>query len=99
MSKKSFKVLVPSVLLGGLVCFGAMTNSIAGVNINIGTPDLNISIGTPPPFVIKSPPPMAVIPGSYVYIAPNPFSAVIRSWRAKFVGSMSERGRISACVL
>jgi hypothetical protein len=71
MSKKRFKVLVPSVLLGGLVYFGAMTDSVAGVNINIGTPDLNLSIGTPPPVVIQSPPPMAVIPGTYVYIAPN----------------------------
>jgi hypothetical protein len=71
MSKKSFGVWVLSVILGGLTCFGAMTNSIAGVNIDIGTPSLNISIGTPPPVVIQSPPPMAVIPGTYVYIAPN----------------------------
>jgi len=71
MSQKSVKVWVLSVLLGGLVSLGAVTDSIAGVNINIGTPDLNISVGTPPPVVIQSPPPMAVIPGSYVYMAPN----------------------------
>jgi hypothetical protein len=71
LSKKSFKVLAPSVLLGGLVFFGPMTNSIAGVNVDIGTPNLNISIASPPPVIIQSPPPMAVIPGTYVYIAPN----------------------------
>ncbi len=71
MSKKSFKVWVMSTFLGGLVCLGVMTDSVAGVNINIGTPDLNISIGTPPPVVVPSPPPMAVIPGTYVYIAPE----------------------------
>jgi len=71
MSQKRFKVWVLSILLGGSVCFGAMNDSIAGVNINIGTPDLNIAIGTPPPVVIQSPPPMAVIPGSYVYMAPS----------------------------
>ncbi len=38
MSKKSFKVWVLSVFLGGFVCLGAMTDSIAGVNIDIGTP-------------------------------------------------------------
>ena len=71
MLKKNIKVWVLSVLLGGLVCFGAMTNSIAGVTVNVGTPDVNIRIGTPPPVVIESPPPMAVVPGTYVYIAPN----------------------------
>ncbi len=71
MLKRSFQVWVVSIFLGGFVCLGATPNSIAGVNINIGTPDLNISIGTPPPVVIQSPPPMAVIPGTYVYIAPN----------------------------
>jgi hypothetical protein len=53
------------------VYFVAIPNSIAGVNIDIGTPNFNISIGTPPPVVIQSPPQMAVIPGTYVYIAPN----------------------------
>jgi len=71
MSEERLKEWLLSVLLGGLVCFGAVTDSIAGVNINIGTPDLNIRIGPPPPVVIQAPPPMAVIPGTYVYIAPN----------------------------
>ena len=71
MSGKNLKVWALSVILGGLISFGAMTDSIAGVNIDIGTPNLNISIGTPPPVVIQSPPPMAVIPGTYVYVAPN----------------------------
>ena len=71
MSPKNFKVRVLSVLLGGFVCLIGTTHSIAGVDINIGAPDLNIRIGTPPPVVIQSPPPMAVIPGTYVYMAPN----------------------------
>jgi len=71
MLKKSFKVWVLSVLLGGLVCLGATTDSVAEVNISIGTPELNISIGTPPPVVVHSPPPMVVIPGTYVYIVPD----------------------------
>ena len=71
MSQKSFKVWVLSVLLGGLVGLSIVADSVAGVNINIGTPNLNISIGPPPPVVIQSPPPMAVIPGTYVYMAPN----------------------------
>jgi hypothetical protein len=71
MVKKNFGLCVLSLILGGLVYFGPMTNSIAGVNIDIGMPNLNISIGTPPSVVIQSPPPMAVIPGTYVYIASN----------------------------
>ena len=71
MSRKSFKLLVLSVFFGGFVCLWVVTDSVAGVNIDIGTPNLNISIGTPPPVVIQSPPPMAVIPGTYVYIAPD----------------------------
>jgi len=71
MSKKNIKVWLLSVLLGGLVCFGAVPNSIAGVTVNVGTPDVNIRIGPPPPVVIESPPPMVVVPGTYVYIAPD----------------------------
>jgi hypothetical protein len=71
MQKKRFKVWVLPVFLGGLVSLCALTDSVAGVNINISTPDINVSIGTPPPIVVKSPPPMAVIPGSYVYLAPD----------------------------
>lgn len=71
MSKKSFEVWVLSALLGGLLYLGATTDSVAEVNINIGTPELSISIGTPPPVVVHSPPPMVVIPGTYVYIVPD----------------------------
>lgn len=71
MPKKSSKVWVLSVLLGGLVCFSVIPDTIAGVNVNVSTPGLSVNIGTPPPVVIQSPPPMAVIPGTYVYIAPN----------------------------
>jgi hypothetical protein len=71
MLKKRFTVWIFSVLVGGLTCLGSATDSIAGVNINIGTPDLNISIGTPPPVVVHAPPPMVVIPGTYVYMAPD----------------------------
>jgi hypothetical protein len=71
MSKRNFKMWALSVLLGGLLCLGALPDSLAGVNINIGTPGVNVRIGPPPPVVIESPPPMAVIPGTYVYVAPN----------------------------
>jgi hypothetical protein len=71
MLEKSFAVWIFSVFLGGLVCFGPATDSLAGVNINIATPDLNINIGTPPPVVVHTPPPMVVIPGTYVYMAPD----------------------------
>jgi len=47
MSKKNIKVWLLSVLLGGLVCCGAVPNSIAGVTVNVGTPDVNIRIGPP----------------------------------------------------
>jgi len=71
MSQKSVRSLVVFIILGGLLGFGIITDSVAGVNISIGTPNVNISIGPPPPVVIQSPPPMAVIPGTYVYMAPN----------------------------
>jgi hypothetical protein len=68
MSKMSSKVWVLSVLLGGLACLGAATDSVAQIRIDIGTPDLHISIGSPSPVVIHSPPAMVVIPGTYVYL-------------------------------
>ena len=71
MSRRCLEIGILSTLLGGLAYFGVMTNSMAGVNIDVGTPNINISIRTPPPVVGQSPPPMAVIPGSYVYIATN----------------------------
>ncbi len=71
MSKKSYQVWVLSIFLGGLISLAVSGDSVAGVNIEIGTPNLNISIGTPPPVVIPAPPPMAVIPGTYVYMAPD----------------------------
>ncbi len=71
ISRERFRAWVTSVFLGGLVSLWAMTDSVAGVNINIGAPDINISIGTPPPVVVARPPVMAVIPGTYVYIAPD----------------------------
>ena len=39
---------------------------VAEVNINIG-----VNVGPPPPVVIPAPPPVIVIPGTYVYFAPD----------------------------
>ena len=69
--KKNIKISMLSVFLGGWICLGAMAESAAGVNVNVATPDFSLSIGAPPPVVIQSPPPMAVIPGTYVYMAPD----------------------------
>ncbi len=55
MSKKIFLLVVLlSVLLAG--------TALAQFNVNI-------NIGTPPPVAVSTPPTMAVIPGTYVYIA------------------------------
>jgi hypothetical protein len=53
-----------AILLTFVSIFPAMT--IAGVDINIG-----ISLPLPPPIVFHAPPAVIVIPGTYVYVAPN----------------------------
>lgn len=70
MSQANYRVWVLSVFLGVLL-FGGITNSIAGVSVSVNTPNVSVNIGAPPLVVIPSPPPMVVIPGSYVYMAPN----------------------------
>lgn len=64
MKKKMFvTIFVGTILWIGL---GYSSRAIAGVNINVG-----INIPPPPPLVIPAPPPLFVIPGTYVYTAPE----------------------------
>ncbi len=54
-----------TAILGMLVCMACLAGTAsAGVN-------LNVNIGTPPPVVVAQPPDLAVIPGTYVYVAPD----------------------------
>jgi hypothetical protein len=62
------------IMLIGLLVLGVMLligvsypkGATAGVNINVG-----INVPPPPPLLIPAPPPMFVIPGTYVYFAPE----------------------------
>ena len=62
------KTFLAALFVGTLILTfsGYPTHGIAGVNVNIG-----VNIGPPPPVVIPAPPPVVVIPGSYVYFAPD----------------------------
>ncbi len=64
MQKRIGGVLGLAVLLGMFSLLGETQESAAGV-------ELNINIGPLPAFVVPSPPPMVVIPGTYVYVAPD----------------------------
>ena len=56
------KWLVMAIL--GVSLFGFAGGAAAGVNVNI-------NIGLPPPVAISAPPALIVVPGSYVYFAPE----------------------------
>ncbi len=49
-----------------LIFISTPTHGIAGVDVNIG-----INFGPPPPVVIPAPPSVVVVPGTYVYFAPD----------------------------
>ncbi len=52
-------------ILGVLLCITFLAGTAsAGVN-------LNVNIGTPPAVVIAQPPALTVVPGTYVYVAPD----------------------------
>src|SRR4030042_3369313 len=59
---KMKKMMIGTVLLALVILFPIST--IAGV-------DIRIRIPLPPPLVIPAPPPVVVIPGTYVYYAPD----------------------------
>jgi len=64
MRKRNWRILGLVILLGLFFALGGMKYATAGVHVGI-------SIGLPPPFVIQAPPPVAVIPGTYVYMIPG----------------------------
>ena len=63
------KMIYWGTLFAGIVILTLINcppSSIAEVDINIG-----INVGPPPPVVIPVPPAVIVIPGTYVYVAPD----------------------------
>ena len=64
MKKKMFVTIFVGIILW--IGLGYSSRAIAGVNINVG-----INIPPPPRLVIPAPPPLFVIPGTYVYTAPE----------------------------
>lgn len=63
MKKRKIMFLVMGVMLLALTGFSAQSS--AGINLNIG---INVPL---PALVFPAPPSMVVIPGSYVYYAPE----------------------------
>ena len=64
MRKSSCGVLGFSILLGVLFVIGGIKEVAAEVQVNI-------NIGPPPAYVLHAPPSIVVIPGTYVYVAPD----------------------------
>jgi hypothetical protein len=64
MRKRMFVTLFFGIIT--LIGMGYSSGAIAEVNINVG-----INVPPPPPLVIHAPPPVFVIPGTYVYFAPE----------------------------
>jgi hypothetical protein len=60
--------LIALLVLGVMLVIGVNCpkRATAGVNINVG-----INVPPPPPLLIPVPPPVFVIPGTYVYFAPQ----------------------------
>jgi hypothetical protein len=64
MKKKTFMTMATAVIL--MVGIGCSNGLAAEININVG-----INAPPPPPLAIPAPPPMFVIPGTYIYFAPE----------------------------
>jgi hypothetical protein len=54
-----------------LMGYSAGNCAEVSVNIGIGIPVPQVVIPAPPPVVINDPPPVVVIPGTYIYFAPD----------------------------
>ncbi|OGP74273.1 MAG: hypothetical protein A2V86_09040 [Deltaproteobacteria bacterium RBG_16_49_23] len=64
MRGKTFGSILIGLIL--LMSLGYSNRAIAEVNIHVG-----VNVPPPPPLVIPAPPPMVVVPGTYVYFAPE----------------------------
>ena len=69
MKNVKMEWIVAGSLCLALVAFPGISR--AGVGIEIGIPPVNVAIGVPPPLVIGAPPEVEVVPGTYVYFAPD----------------------------
>lgn len=64
MKKTSLAVVSVGILVLGFMSYP--THGMAGVDVNVG-----VNFGPPPAVVIPAPPSVVVIPGTYVYFAPE----------------------------
>jgi hypothetical protein len=64
--RKETLVALSAVCIMVLIGMGYPSRTPAEVSINVG-----INLPPPPPFAIPAPPPMFVIPGTYIYFAPE----------------------------
>ncbi len=63
---KSKSLIAVYAAMSTLIFFGRPARGIGGMDVNVG-----VNIGPPPPVVIPAPPSVIVIPGTYVYYAPD----------------------------
>jgi hypothetical protein len=71
MRTKTIIAIFAGVLLTMLIGFPPQIDAEMNVSIGIGVPVPQVVIPAPPPVVVHTPPPMVVIPGTYIYFAPD----------------------------
>jgi hypothetical protein len=71
MRTKTLMGIIAGALLIMLTGFAPQSNAEMNVHIGIGVPVPQVVVTAPPPVVIHEPPPVVVIPGTYVYFAPD----------------------------
>jgi len=59
------------ILFVTMMIYAPVSSAEVNVSIGIGVPAPVVFIPAPPPVVIHAPPPVVVIPGTYVYFAPD----------------------------
>ncbi len=71
MKTRAVTAISAGILFFSLMAYGPKTYAEVRVNIGIGVPAPQVVIHPPPPVVIHEPPAVVVIPGTYVYFAPD----------------------------
>lgn len=71
MKTRAIIAILAGVLFVTLMSYPPKSYAEVSVNIGIGVPVPQVVIPAPPPVVIHEPPAVVVIPGTYVYFAPD----------------------------
>lgn len=71
MKTRPITAIYAGILFLSLMAYGPKTYGEVRVNIGIGVPTPQVVVVPPPPVVVHEPPEVVVIPGTYVYFAPD----------------------------